>query len=68
MHVIRESDMNEKDEFPCPKCGVVLSPDDDITPPEDVELVDVEGECGAHRLYSMTIKHKCGQVIKIDFT
>jgi len=61
---VRQKDMKDDGSFPCPKCGVVLSPE---CTEEELELLDIDGECGANRLYSITVKHTCGQVIKIIF-
>ena len=55
-------DMDAGGGFVCPKCKSYVNPDEE----EEYEVVDVEGECGAHRLWFLTIKHRCGQVIKID--
>jgi len=49
--------------LPCPKCGYPLDPED-----ESIETLNVDGECGAHRLYSVTIRcPKCKQPIRIGF-
>ncbi len=46
----------------CPSCGATLNPKS-----EDIDIVDLDGECGAHRLYSITVKCGCGQLIQLNF-
>lgn len=48
--------------FPCPKCGVIISPDDETD--EIYQIVDtmVEGD----RLSELTLKcNRCGSVIRL---
>ena len=52
-----------KEGFECPSCRYFLTPEDD-----DIEVLEVDGECGAHRLYSILIRcPECGQKIRIRF-
>lgn len=52
--VVRANDAVE-----CPKCKRIIEP-------EDADVIDIDGECGALRLFSVTIKCKCGQIIIVE--
>ena len=60
--VITAKDMDEHGCFYCPKCKELVNPDAE----ETYEVIEVDGECGANGIYSVTIRHKCGQVIVIE--
>jgi len=59
---IKVEDMDEHGCFDCPKCGKLVNPDAE----ETYEVLSVDGACGVNEFHFITIKHECGQVIKID--
>jgi predicted RNA-binding Zn-ribbon protein involved in translation (DUF1610 family) len=63
MHVIDLTKIEGDGDFPCPKCGVVISPEDESESTYVIEAVKMKkGE----QLEELTIKCKnCGSVIHI---
>jgi len=54
--------VQETKEVKCPRCGTVLDPED-----ENLEVVEIDGECGAHHLDSVTVRcPKCRVLVEIE--